>query len=61
MLEPEEPQPGYLLVGTNRLLGIVGDDRYRWLPRDYQPVDHVGYSTLVFYVPPNADMLAPGP
>jgi Dolichyl-phosphate-mannose-protein mannosyltransferase len=61
VVEPEQPQSGYLLVGVNRLLGLVGDDRYRWLRRAYEPVDHVGYSYLLFYVPANGDMLAPGP
>jgi hypothetical protein len=48
-LEPPEPRTGDVLVGANRLLGIVGDERYRYLRR-LQPVDHVGYSFLLFRV-----------
>jgi hypothetical protein len=48
-LEPPEPRTGHVLVGVNRLLGIIGDERYRYLRR-LQPVDHVGYSFLLFRV-----------
>jgi hypothetical protein len=49
-VEPEEPRTGYVLVGVNRLLGIVGGpERYRYLRR-LEPIDHVGYSFLLFHV-----------
>jgi hypothetical protein len=48
-LEPPEPRTGNILVGANRLLGIIGDERYRYLRR-LQPVGHVGYSFLLFRV-----------
>jgi hypothetical protein len=50
-VEPEEPCVGHVLVGANRLLGILGDDSYRPLRR-LQPLDHVGYSFLLFRVEP---------
>jgi hypothetical protein len=55
-VEPGRPQPGYVLVGANRLVGIIGGDAYRPLRR-LEPVDHVGYSFLLFDVRP--DDLAP--
>jgi hypothetical protein len=58
ILEPEQPQAGYLLVGANRLLGLIGDDSYRWLRRGHEPIDHVGYSYLLFRVP-SEDPAAP--
>jgi hypothetical protein len=48
-LEPAEPRTGNILVGANRLLGIIGDERYRYLRR-LEPIDHVGYSFLLFRV-----------
>jgi hypothetical protein len=55
-VEPEEPCVGHVLVGTNRLLGILGDDSYRALRR-LEPIDHVGYSFLLFRVQPE-DLLS---
>ncbi len=52
VVEPDEVRPGDLLIGANRLLGLIGDDRYRWLRRGFTPVGHVGYSYLLFHVPP---------
>jgi hypothetical protein len=51
-VEPVEPRTGYVLVGANRLLGLLGDDnRYAYLRR-LEPMDHVGYSFLLFHVAP---------
>lgn len=51
-VEPPEPRSGYVLVGANRLLGLIGDDDYRWLRKNHEPIGHVGYSYLLFSVPP---------
>lgn len=53
VVEPDQAQPGDLLIGANRLLGLVGDDRYRWLRRGFSPSQHVGYSYLLFHVAPD--------
>jgi len=46
-VEPTELRPGYVIVGANNLLGITAGESYRYLRR-LEPVDHVGYSHLVF-------------
>jgi hypothetical protein len=47
---PELPVGGRVVVGANSLTGVISGDRFAWLwPLD--PVDHVGYSYLVFEVP----------
>jgi hypothetical protein len=51
-VDPPDPCPGYVLVSANKLVGIIDRQRYRWLRRNFEPIDHVGYSYLLFYVPP---------
>jgi hypothetical protein len=53
VVEPEMPQWGSLLVGANKLVGIYEPERYRWLREGFRPVGHVGYSYLLFRVPPD--------
>jgi hypothetical protein len=48
-VEPAEVRPGHILVGVNRLLAIVGKDIY-WPLRRLEPIDHVGYSFLLYHV-----------
>jgi hypothetical protein len=50
-IEPERLQPGYVLVGANRLVGIIDGEVYRPLRR-LEPIDHIGYSFLLFNVRP---------
>jgi Dolichyl-phosphate-mannose-protein mannosyltransferase len=52
VVEPEAPQAGWVLVGANKLVGIYEPERYRWLRDNFEPVDHVGYSYLLFHVSP---------
>jgi hypothetical protein len=52
VIEPETPQAGWVLVGANRLVGVYEPERYRWLRENFRPVDHVGYSYLLFEVTP---------
>jgi hypothetical protein len=54
-VEPERLHPGYILLGANRLLGISSPETFRPLRR-LEPVDHVGYSFLLFDVRP-ADLM----
>jgi hypothetical protein len=49
VVEPETPQAGWILVSANKLVG-VHDERYRWLRENFEPVDHVGFSYLLFRV-----------
>ncbi len=51
VVEPEAPQSGWILVGANKLVGVYEPERYRWLRESFAPVDHVGYSYLLFNVP----------
>jgi Dolichyl-phosphate-mannose-protein mannosyltransferase len=51
-VEPLEPQAGWILVGANKLVGVYEPERYRWLRENFEPVDHVGYSYLLFHVSP---------
>jgi hypothetical protein len=53
-VDPLEPRSGYVLVGANQLVGIYEPERYRWLRERFTPVRHVGYSHLLFHVPPEA-------
>jgi hypothetical protein len=59
VLEPPRPRTGLIVVRANFLTGVLGDDRFAWL-RALRPVDHVGYSYLVFRVGPE-DLPAPPP
>ena len=63
VIEPETPQAGWILVGANNLVGVYEPERYRWLRENFQPERHVGYSSLLFRVPPDRlrEVLAKGP
>ena len=52
VVEPADPQAGWILVGANKLVGVYVPERYRWLRENFEPVDHVGYSYLLFHVSP---------
>jgi Dolichyl-phosphate-mannose-protein mannosyltransferase len=52
VVEPETPQAGWVLVGANKLVGVYEPEKYRWLRENFEPVDHVGYSYLLFHVSP---------
>jgi hypothetical protein len=49
VLEPPTPRTGLIVVRANFLIGLVTGDVFAWL-RELRPVDHVGYSYLVFDV-----------
>ena len=50
---PAAPTAGTLVVNVNYVDGIYPfPDRYRWLREHFQPVDHIGYSFLVYKITP---------
>jgi hypothetical protein len=51
-VDPETPQAGYLLVRANYLVGIFEPEKYQWLREGFQPLGHVAYAHLLYYVPP---------
>lgn len=54
IVAPDEPTPGRIVVGANELLGIIGDPQdYAWLRDNFEPVDTIAYSFLIFEVPPD--------
>jgi hypothetical protein len=53
VIDPRSPQAGWVLVPANDLVGIRDPELYRWLRENFAPVDHVGYSYLLFRVPPD--------
>ena len=55
-VHPQAPVAGRIIVRVNELVGITatGPERYRWLRENFEPVDHIGYSYLVYDVSPEA-------
>jgi Dolichyl-phosphate-mannose-protein mannosyltransferase len=51
VVSPREPQAGWVLVAANDLVGLRDPERYRWLRENFAPVEHIGYSYLLFRVP----------
>jgi len=43
------PFDGRYIVSANQVGGLFGEDHYTWL-QDHEPVDHVGYSHLVYEI-----------
>ncbi|MDP8215599.1 MAG: glycosyltransferase family 39 protein [Candidatus Euphemobacter frigidus] len=50
ILFPRGPRAGRLVVGAGRLVGIFHPEEYRWLRDNFEPVDHVAYSFLVYEI-----------
>jgi 4-amino-4-deoxy-L-arabinose transferase-like glycosyltransferase len=50
VIEPEQPQAGYILVGANQLVGVIHPEKYRWLRENFRPIGHIAYSHLLFRV-----------
>lgn len=55
-LHPEFPDSGKIVVSVNNLVGIFDPDRYKWLRENYEPVDHIGYSYVIFELKPRDDI-----
>jgi hypothetical protein len=56
-----KPVPGWILVGANGLVGIFVPERFRWLREGFEPVGHVAYSHLLYYIPPERMSTLPSP
>lgn len=52
-INPETPVTGKVVVSINRLVGITTSDpeKYGWLRDNFEPVDHIAYSYLVYDIP----------
>jgi hypothetical protein len=51
-VEPRAPKAGTIVVGVNKLVGVFNPPRYRWLRENFEPVETVAYTWLVYEVPP---------
>jgi 4-amino-4-deoxy-L-arabinose transferase-like glycosyltransferase len=53
IVNPPAPTAGTIVVNVNALTGIIDPEGQRWLRENFQPVDRVAYSWLVFRVSPD--------
>ncbi|MBI5184654.1 MAG: glycosyltransferase family 39 protein [Nitrospinae bacterium] len=53
-IHPDKPVFGTIIVSTNSLQGWmhVSTEKYRWLRENFEPVDHIGYTHLVYKITP---------
>ena len=50
-VRPEHPTRGKVIVDVNTLVGVIGPaERYAWLRNRDEPVEHIGYSWLVYEI-----------
>lgn len=50
--EPETPATGTIIVGLNRLVGLLEPEKFRWLRESAEPVDTIaGGAYLVYQIP----------
>ena len=54
-INPESPVSGTVVVSVNHLVGVTttDPDKYRWLRDNFNPVGHIGYSYLIYDIPPD--------
>jgi hypothetical protein len=53
IVRPEGPTSGTVILAVNDLVGITADrSRYQWLRNNFEPVDTIAYSYLVFRISP---------
>ena len=52
-VHPQGPAPGKIVVSVNDIVGVFDPDRYGWLRDNFEPVDHIAYSYLVYDVQEN--------
>lgn len=54
-INPKIPVTGRIVVGINKLVGIsfgyYKANVYKWLRENYEPIDHIAYSYLVYDIP----------
>jgi hypothetical protein len=48
---PDDIVAGRVMVDANVLVGVGYPEKYRWLRENYEPVDHLLYTYLIFDVP----------
>ena len=49
--DPEEIQPGHIVLGVNELTGVSGGpEKYEWLRENFEPVYTISYTYLVYEV-----------
>ena len=54
---PEGIQPGHIVVSVNQLTGVQGDpETYQWLWDNFEPVDSISYSYLIYQISPDEIM-----
>jgi hypothetical protein len=53
-LGPDRPRHGTLLVAANNYVGLLGEEQFRWLRENFEPVGHVAYTHLLFRITPEA-------
>jgi len=51
-VNPDLPTSGRIVVSVNRLVGVLFPEKYRWLRENFEPVDHIVYSYLIYEVSP---------
>jgi hypothetical protein len=50
---PNRPRAGRIVVGVNDLVGVTTDpEKYAWLRNNFEPVDTIVYSYLVYKISP---------
>jgi hypothetical protein len=53
-VDPQEYKGGPIIIPANILLGITADPKhFQWLRENKKPVDHLGYSYLIFNLQPD--------
>lgn len=51
---PPKPQAGHLVVDTNYLVGVFGDEyKFSWLRDHFKPVGHINYAYLIYKIQKN--------
>lgn len=41
-----------IIISVNKLVGVFSPERYKWLRENFEPVDHIAYSYLVYEISP---------
>lgn len=51
--KPNNVRSGHIVVRVNELVGVLGDpEKYAWLRENFEPVDTIAYSYLVYRISP---------
>jgi hypothetical protein len=56
IINPDSPVAGRIVITINELTGVCcsSPEKYRWLRENFEPVDDIGYSYLVYDVTPES-------